>query len=985
MTQRKPRDSPHANKSLFLVSLMLASIMGALVLAPSASAALNQSLGLKNGVSPAPNSWHSSFDPMSFTVEVENLATNPAGLNRGLAWYACEGNVTANMCKSNYEEKGVINIGNINGGTSLNYTSASIWTPGQNSEGIFTIVFAFDEIDQSAADDVLRYTINITVQFTDIIVNQNHNPLENINNLATYDGEDVLNSNTDYVFNAKGQVSSCGNCGLNAMFGWQLWTHDETSLLKESYISVTNLPSWGGFSDFNINLPSMNYTQEGRYILKWGAFNTTGTIYADMNVQNNLAQVEIVLDDSHDIVVSDIYPSHNNLATEYYYGTDRVHSVISNNGNISVVNMTVLFEVYSPQFDLEVEESCEVPVLWPGDSTTCVYNLTTTGANRLLRVRAPSTFLSSDDVRPSDNVMTVTTTVEAGTINPYIQEPNLLSIYQTSDDIELVARASPIASQPLNFTWREGFFVWGYGQVLNQTGSMFGLGHHNITLEARDPFGTMAYAYIEFDVLNAVNLTIDPYFEGEAVSEQEAYFQSSIQLPILGQNYAIGSGKSPLQLISIEILSTEDDSSDIGLRSISLDMNLSAMLASNIDLETVDLRHLPSLDSQNWTTIQAPNFYQIDEFGHALLDLVENGVILIIGTLPDANITAENLDWTLLEGGQIQLDWTIVGDTTNPYSGEWKMYKLQGNQGTTYFPDPSQGINEFIWGELVLTTHVDNLSLTTTQWTDPEPLETGICASYALAPTNREGEPNFQLVNITRVGGSAALLCGDAIPPSSVVTQFSHTWEFTNSTDCFNRSFDWSMCYNLNMSWTWPDHEPQGDLTWNLYRVEQAPNGVDLRYITPLVSDISSAPGEIGTFNQSGIEVDGIRPYRTYYYILAPIDSVGNEQTTATYPSGNVLRVLIEDDWWSYNQHLIPIPPPEPEPPLGIPWLQTLNENMQEPEFQLAGAVMLITIVLNFILLPIIVRKRKRLKRVLDARLRNSRTKYSDEFDDFFE
>ena len=51
---------------------------------------------------------------------------------------------------------------------------------------------------------------------------------------------------------------------------------------------------------------------------------------------------------------------------------------------------------------------------------------------------------------------------------------------------------------------------------------------------------------------------------------------------------------------------------------------------------------------------------------------------------------------------------------------------------------------------------------------------------------------------------------------------------------------------------------------------------------------------------------------RTYYYIFAPIDSVGNEMMLANYPSDNIERVHIDDDWWSYNQHLIP---PEPEPP----------------------------------------------------------------------
>jgi hypothetical protein len=161
---------------------------------------------------------------------------------------------------------------------------------------------------------------------------------------------------------------------------------------------------------------------------------------------------------------------------------------------------------------------------------------------------------------------------------------------------------------------------------------------------------------------------------------------------------------------------------------------------------------------------------------------------------------------------------------------------------------------------------------------------------------------------------------------------------------------------------------------------------VNLKYIDPIATNLKGVPGEQGSFNQSGIETDGIRAYRTYYYILAPVDSVGNEQQIASYPSPSIERVNIEDDWWAYNEHLIPEPEPEPEPPLGIPWLKTLNEYMLEEEFQYAGGALLATLLLNFILLPLIIKKRKRLKRVVAARKRNSSSKrYEEEFDEFFE
>ena len=172
-------------------------------------------------------------------------------------------------------------------------------------------------------------------------------------------------------------------------------------------------------------------------------------------------------------------------------------------------------------------------------------------------------------------------------------------------------------------------------------------------------------------------------------------------------------------------------------------------------------------------------------------------------------------------------------------------------------------------------------------------------------------------------------------------------------------------------------------LTWNVYRVETRPVDIDLRFIEPLFSGLTGTPGEEGSLVQSGLDRDGIQPMRTYYYIFAPIDSVGNEMMLANYPSDNIERVHIDDDWWSYNQHLIPPEPEPPEPPLGIPWLQKLNDAMGVEEFQLAGVALLATIVLNFILLPLMLKKRKRLKRVIEARKRNSAA--AMDFDDFFE
>jgi len=159
-----------------------------------------------------------------------------------------------------------------------------------------------------------------------------------------------------------------------------------------------------------------------------------------------------------------------------------------------------------------------------------------------------------------------------------------------------------------------------------------------------------------------------------------------------------------------------------------------------------------------------------------------------------------------------------------------------------------------------------------------------------------------------------------------------------------------------------------------------------LRFLTPIASNLVSIPGEQGHYNTSGLEDSSIRPLRTYYFILAPVDSVGNEQLIADYPSPNVERVTIEDDWWDFYQHLIPEPEPEPEPPLGVPWLGTLTDYMQEDEFTTTGLAALIMLVMSIITLPLLLQRRKRLKRIIAARNRRAGVETTaDEFDDFFD
>jgi hypothetical protein len=240
-------------------------------------------------------------------------------------------------------------------------------------------------------------------------------------------------------------------------------------------------------------------------------------------------------------------------------------------------------------------------------------------------------------------------------------------------------------------------------------------------------------------------------------------------------------------------------------------------------------------------------------------------------------------------------------------------------------------------------------------------------------------------LNVTKgESGVPGLFCGDAIPPELTVTNLRAVSTFSNDTACHERTGNWDRCYDVSVTWTWPAHEAEGAGTWNLYRVETDPRGLDLSALTPLVENMPSVPGEEGRFDTNGSSDESISPYRVFYYVLTPTDAVGNDNPVVI--SQNNVRLLIEDQWWAYNQHLIPEPEPEPEPPLGSDWVGKLVDGMaSDALFQSALGVLLLAFVVVAIGLPMLNGRHRRLKRIVAARIRQQQANsVADEFDDFF-
>lgn len=983
MSRYAPRDSKRKCGSISLVFLLLIASFTGLLTLPSVAAAEPGDLSLKTSNSPLEDAWLSSWDPISFNVSLENEGLQSIS-NRVLWWYACEGVIDTAVCKSNFDERGSFSLPIIYPGTINDFTSSTSWNP-SGDEGTFTIVYAFDLQDQDASDDSLTFRINLTRSFVDLAVDSTYDPTSTLSNLAVYGGNSILNTNIDYDMQIVGSVTACGTCNFVAELGWQLWDEGETMLLAESYTNVSNLPSWGGISSFSRAMPAFTHSSQGTFTLIWGMFSSTGTPYSDLNTQNDLAQITVIFDDTIDLQATSMAPGHDSSSSDYYFGEDMVHSTISNKGNLTIANVIISFQVYDSIGDVEDETQCILSNLQPGESEICMFNLSTVGAGRTLTISVPVTFAEGSDAKMGDNSLSEQTDILAGDINAVIIQSNPLGTYTTGEYIEMVARTGTTAAAPLNYSWWvSGIINLGYGQLLNISGSVLGLGDHTITLRVTDNFGVLESVHKEITLYNYVDLDNEPYFTGQAVTRSLSYLNYESILPVLGTQYGIGEGREPLLLLSFEVLSSEDDSNNTGMDHMDIHLNTSALLPSNIPLETVEIRYLPSLEDHLWTVFDD---YTKNEDHSFDVTLYQNGVILIIGNSPPANISIGEIEFEQLKGGSIELQWNPTGDTENPYIGSWNIYKLtiQNNAGTI-FPSPYPNFNELIWDTLTINTMVASLDTNIHSWIDPTPLETNTCASYAIMPANREGTPDFLHIEISRDdSGQPVAFCGDAIAPEKAVSNLQYSVTFTNDSECYKIENDWSMCYDLNMTWVWPEQETSGDVTWNLYRTDQQPDGIDLSFLTPVESGLTGAVGETGYYNQSGTEDENIRPWRTFYYVLAPVDSVGNQLLEVDYPV-NTVRIVVQDQWWDYNQHLIPVPPPEPEPPLGVEWLGTLTDYMEVDEFKTTGLVALITLVISMISLPLLIKKRTRLSRIMKARNRQAGARSTaDEFEDFFD
>lgn len=973
--------SAHSSrKSIGLVGLLLLSTLGGIALTPPVSATVSGDYEITNTIFPMDNLSMSSWDSVDLEVEVKNSGFFYNTQARSIEWYVCEGVQDETSCYNDREDYGAGSIDPLQVGASTNYSFSSTFSP-NGDEGTFTLVYRFIDSDTNPSNDVGIYTFHLTQNLVDVIFDA-QDPIEQLEDLAVYNDNLILNTDTDYVMEISGIVNSCSTCGLEADLGWRLIGQDGMEKAN-STITYTNLPDWGTV-EFTRDMPPLNHDTEGVFELEFGIIDSIGTPFGDMNSFNDVKSVTVIFDDTVDLQITSMFPKNVPSSAKYFYGDNSVAVTVTNLGNHSVVQPLVRFSVMDLAEQVDSEQDCYPDELKPAETHECIFDINHLG-DKKLKVFVSEALNEGLDSKPADNVLNVDAEVVRGVIEPLIEQSNFYGTYNTADNISLTVKTAPTAASPMNFTWwQEGVKPLGAGRTLSIPASNLGLGDHYISARVTDATGQRETAISQITIFNSTDISTGDWLTGSAITRTHAISVAEYDYPIAGISYGPGPGLEALLRISIDVVPTTEEAT-AGMDWMDFELNLSELIPDNVPRDTIAIHQLDDFDYADWSTLDTDNYFQLTDNDTIRVHIIENMDLLVVGELPSPEINLSNPEITLLPDGKMRLDWSASGDTDNPYFGGWKIYRVTSPiTASTYFPDPDETSSQFVWEGLMQGALSATLAGTETSWTDERKLETGICSSYALIPTDRTGNPDYLNAKVTLTDGQPGLTCGDAIDPVASVSGLSSSVEFSNKSSCHDLYLDWNKCYELTLSWNWPENEPDGEIMWNLYRVEARPNEVDVRYIDPIASGLSNIPGETGTFSQNGTDIDGIAPYRTYYYILTPIDQVGNEQTLVSYPSPNVVRVYINDEYWQYNQHRIPEPPAPEEPPYGVEWLGELEDYTTIENFQIAGIVLLLTILINFIGLPIILKKRSKLKRIIARRASNQPADLDEDFQDFF-
>ena len=983
MSVRKgaPNSMKSVSVSVVLIMLLLGTTLTTLT--PSVEASTNGDASITDS-SPSNNSYVSRYDPVYFEAKVTNNY-NQFSDERTINWYICEGIQTSNSCYNTKTSSGTIDITSLAPLTNQTFTTDDYFSP-NGYIGIYTVVYQFDQFDLNPSNDILKFYINSTDQYVDIKIDSVYDITSTVDGLNIYDGNKILNSNKTYDFSLRGFSHTCTTCSANATIGWQLLDPQSLTLLNESYSLTEMLPNNSYYSAFEEIMPTFAHNDTGEFILRYGIFQVNSTPNDDMIIDNNIHQRTIIINDNIDLSVKSISPAHNQNSQDYLYGEDMLRATFKNNGDVTIDNILPEVTIFDSLGSEVYSSTCLLVNLRPNDEADCLFDLLINGNGLTIEVSIDDVVGTLTDVHSLDNSLQEISNINIPIMNSFIIFEEQKDWYTDVETINITANSNPYSLKPLNYTWwYSGLINIAYGDTVSIDASSYGLGSHSFKMTSRDSIGNVENVYFNIEVRNQFIWSDSPFTEVNAITQDESEILHERMLPKIGESYNLAEGYSPLLLLSYDLQSSNTSVLN-GDNWLEISINSVELLPSSIDFESMIILDMEHKNSTYWNYFIEENDVT-NSLGNISLRIYKPTTILISGILSAPIVEAQSFNVSKYKSGGFEITWNPQGELENDYFGGWNIYrKTVYNEGGTVFPVNYSEENKNLWDSLTENNLIATVSPLTSSIIDFENIGVDYCASFAIIPFDRSNKLYFEKASVIVDNlGLGTYICSDSEPPSASIDEFTHSWEFTNDTECYKILNDWSRCYQLELTWTWPTID-ENNISWNLYRPEQNPNSMDLELLDPIASFIDVKYGTQQSFIQTGLDDNGIRPYQTYFYILTPLDLIGNERSLVTDSGANVEKVHIDDDWWSFNQHLVPEPEPEPEPPLGVEWLGDFSDSLENEEFRIAGIVTIVMLCFSVITLAFIFKQIKRFRNVVEARKRQSLTEAAaNEFDDFFE
>ncbi len=745
----------------------------------------------------------------------------------------------------------------------------------------------------------------------------------------------------------------------------------------------------GTFGSMDIALPDIIAPHAGLFEVR---ARVNGT-YLDSNLDNDQLIFDIVVNDTTDVWIREVVPARGapnyvqqggQYLSKFPYGEQSIRVV---SGNIGWVTVSTRMEVNL--YALSTGDYAAGPytcnsTLSPGEEMVCDFDFSSTG---LFTLNASITTTDGNiDAFASDNWFEQAIIVDFGAINPTVANPTPTDVFETGQEILAVAAVDPQAPMPLNFTWRMNFMeVLGYGQVSNFTMPM---GEWQLTLYVEDSAGNLEIAIQPIRILNRVEFTAEPHIvSGVAISTYSMALEfDEPELPPPGIFYpsAYNRNKEPLVMFNMSMESPYGV--DISVDSFEATLDLNEFLPPAINKSTVELLKLPNWSSTEMFDLDGEDSYLINEDGtmDVYIDESKGGSFMIIGELLPVDVNPANLTINLQQDGQVKLTWDNEGDFENPYFGGWEIYRKEIFRFSYPFESEAQ-FNSASFGY-----HILDVSSDTEEWQDPNHWEQGTCLSYLVMAHNRAGITDWRFGNVSNAVWNSTSsrmivdqVCVDNSDPATTVEDLQGVVTFNNDTKR----------HRVDITWTWPEIDDEGPLTWNLYRAEVILSSVT--YMEALETGLQGEPGEMAYFNESESALrSSIKVEQTYYYVLVPFDSVGNSDYLVR--EGNAVQVDVDDMFWQYPYNQPPLEgcrdaDAENYDPDALidddsctyAWDARLENDLASGPFQQAGTVCIAVMILNLLMIPMLINKYKEIK--IKIKRKQARKSRAGEFEEFFD